>query len=168
MCSQCPTPQALGPECIWLGRGAWGGREAPSRLSDTPLVPAVWTRTRAATHRSWPSPSACAGAVSAPRRAARRPHSTQCRWSRASWCYAAGPAPGMPRGCPRLGPSPSMLSSSACLWAAPASCPGRPGECRLAPELASREALLFMCIYWLFMCPWGLGQVRASRKGWLQ
>ena len=25
-----------------------------------------------------------------------------------------------------------------------------------------------MCIYWLFMCPWGLGQVRGSRKGWLQ
>lgn len=25
-----------------------------------------------------------------------------------------------------------------------------------------------MCIYWLFMCPWGLGQVRGSRKDWLQ
>lgn len=178
-------PHSLGTSCVpralsaphrrpWalsaygLGGGAWAGREVPSRLSDTLLVPAAWTQMRAATHRSWLSLSACAGAVSAPRRAARRPHSTRCRWSRASWCYAAGPAPRTPWGCPRLGPSPSMPSSFACPWAAPVSCPGRPSDCRLAPELASREALLFMCIYRLFMCPLGLGQVRGSRKGWLQ
>lgn len=91
------------------------------------------------------------------------------RWSRAS-LVLRHPAllPGHHGGTHAQRPSPSMPSSSACPWAAPVSCPGRPGDCHLAPELASREALLFMCIYRLFMCPLGLRQVRGSRKGWLQ
>lgn len=135
-----------------------------------PSVPAAWTPTRAATRRSWPSPSACAGAASTPRRAGRRPRSALCRCCRACWSSAAGPARGTPRGCPRPGPSPSTRSSSACPSAAPASCPGRHSDQRpwlSSPALGGsppqtgqsgslqRGPLLFMCIYWLFICPRG-------------
>lgn len=147
----------------------------------TPSVPAAWTPMRAATRRSWPSPSACAGAASAPGRAERRPRSTPCRCSRRCWCSDASPARAMPRGCPRPGPSPSTRSSSACPWAAPASCPGRHSDRRpwlswwhrgghgsppQTGQLGSlrRGSLLFMSIYWLFICLLGFpGEVPRLR-----
>lgn len=102
------------------------------RLSGGPHqpLPAVWTRTRTATHRSWPSLSVCAGAASVPGPAARQRRSTLCRCTRACWCCAASPAPWTHPGCPRPGPLPSTWSPSECPSAAPASCPGWYGDHR--------------------------------------
>lgn len=160
------------PHCLTsLARG-------PDRAADRGLtrsVPTVWTRTRAATRRSWPSPSVCAGAVSAPGRAGRRLPSTRCRCCRACWCSAAGPAPGTPRGCPRQGPSPSTPSSSVYPSVAPVSCPGPRSDLAprcihlcwgawLPPRLdiggLAKEGPSYLCVFIVYLfAPWVPGQV---------
>lgn len=161
------TPLSVGGSHGYNGEGGTG----PLRLSAGPhqSFPAVWTRTRTATHRSWPSPSVCAGAASAPGPAGRQQRSTPCRCTRACWCCAASPAPWTRPGRPPLGPLPSTWSPSGCPSAAPVSCPGWYGDhwpqrspCAVgrghlsdwtAGITLQRGPLVFMCIYWLFICP---------------
>lgn len=147
---------------MWGSRGVQqGGRNGLLRLPTGPhqSSPAVWTRMRTATHRSWPSLSVCAGAASAPGPAARQPRSTPCRCTRACWCCAAGPAPWMHPGRPRPGPLPSTWSPSECPSAAPASCPGWYGDHRPQPPLCCgitsrldsgdlcREGPSYLCVF---------------------
>ncbi|EHH31934.1 hypothetical protein EGK_13102 [Macaca mulatta] len=140
---------------------------APSHPGDT-----VWTQTRTAIHKSWPSPSACAEAASTHGPAARQLRSTPCGCSRVCWCCAAGPAPTTARGSPRPGPSPSTPSSFACLSAVPACCPGQCdrrgcGAPRLDTWAPQRAPPIYVYLL-LFIClpqhyPWGPGIPRIWR-----
>lgn len=127
------------PECMGGHRGEGGTYPRGSGAGPHPSVPAAWTQTRTATRRSWLLLSACARAASAPGQDVRRLRLTLSRCTRACWCCAASPVLGMPRGHPHPEPSPSTLSPSACLLAAPASCPGWHDDCQLQLSSSPRD-----------------------------